>query len=211
MGPYIGSVLGYISSDVLFPHCHRYTYDDEVKELKLCGNLGYSFIVKHMNFEDPKMIDRVIQNSNVVINLVGPRKNIKRLDEYEYANIEIPRRIAAACAKNPGVLRLIHFSAAGCDAKSPSMDLSTKFRGEEAVKNEFPEVTIMRPTTVFGFNDYFLKLILMEREFWYNFNIVYDDCSAKRQPIYVQDVAFAVLNALKMDETRGKTYELGIF
>lgn len=209
MGPYIGSVLGYISSDVLFPHSHRYPYDDEVKELKLCANLGYSYIVKHMNFDDPKMIDRVIQNSNVVINLVGPRKNIKKLADYEYANVEIPRRIAAACRKNPNVLRFMHFSAAGADPKSPSMELSTKFHGEEAVKAEFPEVTIMRPTTVFGFNDYFLKLILMEREFWYNFNIVTNDCTAKRQPIYVQDVAFAVLNALKMEETKGKTYELG--
>jgi len=209
MGPFIGSVLGYISSDVVFPHCHRYPYDDEVKELKLCANLGQSFIIKHMNFDDLKMIDRVIANSNVVINLVGPRKNIRKMKDYEYANVEIPKRIAAACAKNPNIQRFIHFSAAGAATDSPSMDLSTKFHGEEAVRDAFPEATIFRPTTVYGFNDYFVRLILTQRDFLYNMNVVTDDCSAKRQPVYVQDVAFAVLNALKMHETRGKTFELG--
>ena len=162
-----------------------------------------------MNFDDTKMIDRCIANSNVVINLVGPRKNLRNLKDYEEANIEIPRRIAAACKKNENILRFIHFSAAGAAPDSPSMELSTKFRGEEAVREEFPETTIFRPTTVYGFNDYFIRLILTQRDFLYNMNIVTDDCSAKRQPIYVQDIAFAVLNALKIHESRGKTYELG--
>lgn len=209
LGPYVGAVLGYISSDVIFPHCHRYPYDDEVKELKLCASLGQSFIVKHMNFDDTKMLDRVIANSNVVINLVGPRRNIRRFKDYEYVNVEIPRRIAAACQRNPNILRMIHFSAAGASADSPSMDLQTKFHGEEAVRAEFPEATIFRPTSVFGFNDYFVRLILTQKDFLYDFNIVTDDCTAKRQPVYVQDVAFAVLNALKLHESRGQTYELG--
>jgi hypothetical protein len=31
MGPYVGAVLGYISSDLIFPHNHEYVYDDDVK------------------------------------------------------------------------------------------------------------------------------------------------------------------------------------
>lgn len=209
LGPYIGAVLGYISSDLLFPHCHKYSYDDEVKELKLCASLGQSWIVRHMVFEDDKMLDRVIQNSNVVINLIGSRKNIKKYADYEYANVEIPRRIAEAVNRNKNVSRFIHFSDAGADSHSPSMELRSKFHGEEAVRNAYPDTTIIRPTTIFGFNDYFTRLILTQNEFFYNFNVVTDDCLAKRQPVYIHDVAQAVLNCLKLPETAGKTFDLG--
>lgn len=209
MGPYVGAALGYISSDLIFPHNHRYPYDDDLKELKLCAASGQAFLVRHMNFEDLKMIDRVIANSNVVINMVGPRKNIKYIKEFEYINVLIAKRIAEACRRNPNVIRLIQFSACGAAKNSPSADLSTKAIGEEAVLDAFPNATIFRPTTVYGMNDYFTRLWLTERNFFYNFNIVTDDCTAKRQPILVHDVASAVLNALKLHETCGKTYELG--
>lgn len=210
MGPYVGASLGYISSDVIFPHCHKYAFDDHVKELKLCGATGYTYLVRHMNFEDLRMIDRVIANSNVVINLIGPRSNIKNRKDYEYVNTVIPERIAAACRRNPGVLRLIHFSAAGASGDSESLDLQTKFHGEQAVMSEFPNATVFKPTTIFGMNDHFVTNILTQREFFYHFNLAFSDMTAKRQPIYCNDVALAVLNALKLDETAGKTYELGI-
>ena len=209
MGPFIGSALGYIGSDLIFPHCHQYIYDDEVKELKLCAGSGQSFLVRHMNFDDLKMIDRVIANSNVVINLLGPRKKIKNINDFEYINSIVPRRIAQACAKNPNILRLIHFSACGADLRSPSLDFRTKAQGEQEVLNAFPNATIIKPTTVYGANDYFMKLWLSQKNFFYNFNVVTDDCKAKRQPILVTDVATCVLNALKMHETCGKTYEIG--
>lgn len=63
--------------------------------------------MKHFNFEDEAMLDRAIENSNVVINLVGPRKGVKKLADAEYINIELSKKIAKACAKNPGVVRLI--------------------------------------------------------------------------------------------------------
>ena len=86
LGPYVGAALGYISSDIIFPHCHECPYDDEVKELKLSGGSGYTFIVKNMDFNDKNMIDRVIKNSNVVINLVGPRTKLKKREDFEYVS-----------------------------------------------------------------------------------------------------------------------------
>lgn len=209
LGPYVGSALGYIGSDLIFPHCHHYVYDDHVKELKLCAGSGQSYLLKHMNFDDLKLIARTMANSNVVVNLLGPRKNIKKLQDFEYVNIVLPRRIAQACKKNPNIIRLIHFSAVGADPKSPSLDLRTKALGEMEVLEAFPNATIIRPTTVYGPNDYFMKLWLDQKNFFYNFNIVTDDCKAKRQPIFATDVGNCVLNALKMHETCGKTYEIG--
>jgi NADH dehydrogenase (ubiquinone) 1 alpha subcomplex subunit 9 len=69
----------------------------------------------------------------VVVNLLGPRRNLKTLSDFEYINIEVPRRLAEACQKNPNVIRMIHFSSAGASPDSPSMDLRTKYFGEQEV------------------------------------------------------------------------------
>lgn len=66
-----------------------------------------------MDFDDLDMLDRVVKNSNVVINLVGTRKHKKFLWEHEEANIKVASRIADACERNEGVVRLIHTSALG--------------------------------------------------------------------------------------------------
>lgn len=87
-------------------------------------------LLRDMAFENKEMIDWTMQNSNVVINMTGPRKNLKKLSDFEFINIEVPKRIAEACAKNPGVLRLIHFSSAGVRPDSESLDLKTKYHGE---------------------------------------------------------------------------------
>lgn len=44
--------------------------------------------------------------------------------------------------------RFIHFSACGADPDAISRRLRTKWTGEEEVKRIYPEVTIVRPTTI---------------------------------------------------------------
>lgn len=116
--------------------------------MKLCGNLGQSWIVKNMNFNDFKMVQRVMSTSNVVVNMCGPRKRITSRKDFEEVNIEVPRKIARAARMNPDIIRMIHFSAVGASKDSPSLDLQTKYYGEQAVLEEFPNATILRPTTV---------------------------------------------------------------
>jgi hypothetical protein len=71
-------------------------------------------------------------------------------------------------------------------------------------------VTIFRPCPVFGLNDNFASIIRGQINFFWNkFVPVYDDCLTKKQPIRDNDIAKCVLNALKLEESKGKTYELG--
>jgi dTDP-4-dehydrorhamnose reductase len=72
------------------------------------------------------------------------------MEDFEEANIIIPRKIAKICArlKNDPVKRLIHFSANGVDPDSHSKMLKTKWLGEMEVKEHFPEATIIRPTEI---------------------------------------------------------------
>lgn len=209
MGRYVGAALGYISSDLVFPSTHAFRMDDKVKELKLCANLGQSFIVREMNFKNPKMIERVISTSNVVINLVGPKHRYKTKEDFEWVNVEIPRRIARACKQNPGIVRMIHMSACGAEENSSVYDFSTKWAGENAVLEQFPQATIFRPTTVYGPNDQFCQIFKRKLNWVGSGILVYDDCEAKRQPMHIFDLSQCVLNALKLPETAGKTYELG--
>jgi len=101
-----------------------------------------------MNFHDDRMIDRVCSHSNVVVNLTGPRKRYKTQKQFEEVNIDLPKRLAKAAARNPDIIRFIHFSAVGASPDSPSMDLRTKYYGEQEVLEHFPNATIIRPTTV---------------------------------------------------------------
>lgn len=162
-----------------------------------------------MDFDDLDMIDRVVRNSNVVINLVGTRKHKKMLSEHEEANIKVASRIADACARHENVARLIHVSALGQDANSPSLDWRTKHFGEMEVRDRFPGATVFRPSTVFGAEDYFVRIFYDYYRHFYNYVPVPDDCMAKTQPLHVNDFSQCFLNALKMKDSVGSTYELG--
>jgi NADH dehydrogenase (ubiquinone) 1 alpha subcomplex subunit 9 len=135
------------------------------------------------------MYDRVVKNSNVVINLVGPRLKVKDRDEFEYINIKIAKRIAEACKRNDKIVRLIHFSSAGAKADAESQDFATKYIGEQEVLDIFPNATIFRPTVIYGSNDYYVQTWRTFQEFWFNKVVVTDDCTAQKQPILVHDVA----------------------
>ena len=167
-------------------------------------------LVNGLNLRNQKMIERLVANSNVVINLLGPRTFLRRhqTEQFEYINVEAAERIAEACRKM-GVLRLIQFSAVGAEEHSPSTDFRTKFEGERKVLAAFPDATILRPCPIYGMNDYFASNIERQLYFFANRCYVTDDLSAKKQPVNCRDVAIAVMNALKMEESKGRTYELG--
>ena len=71
-------------------------------------------------------------------------------------------------------------------------------------------MTIFRPCPIYGPNDYFASIVRGQLNFFWNkFIPVYDDCLTKKQPIRQDDVSLCLLNALKLENSKGKTYELG--
>jgi NADH dehydrogenase len=98
-------------------------------------------------------------------------------------------------------------SAIGASADSPAQYARTKAAGEKAVREAFPAATVLRPSIVFGVEDQFFNRF-GELAMLSPFMPVIAGAS-KFQPVYVGDVADAVMQALARPEAAGALYELG--
>ncbi|MEC5158987.1 uncharacterized protein YbjT (DUF2867 family) [Janthinobacterium sp. CG_23.3] len=151
------------------------------------------------------------QQLDAVVNLVGRLHSDVGAPygrAFARAHVELPRRVAAACAAH-GVPRYLHMSALGAAADAPSMYLRSKAAGELAAAAE-PAVaaTIFRPSVVFGPEDQFLNLFARMQKFlpW----IPLAGADARFQPVFVGDVAQAFVSSLALAPapSRGQVYEL---
>jgi NADH dehydrogenase len=150
-------------------------------------------------------VARATEGATYVVSLVGILAE-RRPGDFRRVQAEGPGRIAEAAAA-AGVSRLVHVSAIGADPASPSQYASSKGLGEQALLAAFPSATILRPSLVFGPEDqFFNRFAGMARLL--PFLPVFSG-TTRFQPVYVGDVADAVMAALGRPEAAGKIYELG--
>ncbi|HEY4373911.1 MAG TPA: complex I NDUFA9 subunit family protein [Burkholderiales bacterium] len=163
---------------------------------------------------DRNQLARLVQGRDAVINLVGTlasRGGDPYGPQFKAAHVDLPRAVAQDCVA-AGVPRLLHFSAMGASGKAPSMYLRSKAAGEAEVHTatqEYPDqiaVTVFRPSVVFGQDDKFLNLFARLQAYFPLFPL--GRAEAKLQPIWVDDVAQAAVNALDNRATFGHTYDL---
>jgi uncharacterized protein YbjT (DUF2867 family) len=173
--------------------------------LKAQANLGQiSWIAADLT--RPETLIPAVAGATAVVNLVG------RFDNMDAIHVEGARALAQATAA-AGVSAFVQMSAIGADAESASNYGRTKGEGEAAVRAAFPAATILRPSLVFGREDQFTnRFAAMIRMFP---AVPVMRGAAKFQPVYVGDVALAVVRVLSgagqsaPNPHAGKTYELG--
>jgi len=175
------------------------------KHIKPLGNLGQVQFAG-ANICKPETVARAVQGSDAVINLVGILKG-----DFDKVHREGAANVAKAAAA-AGVYSLLHMSAIGADAQSPSAYGRSKAQGEEAAHKAFPGAIIMRPSIVFGREDEFINRFAGMIAALPIIPVIGAD--TKFQPIYVGDVALAVTAALSADlsgsqDVRGRILELG--
>jgi NADH dehydrogenase len=165
---------------------------------------------------EPGVLERLCRGKQAVINLVGilhsrsGRRDERGPNDYgpDFARIhvELPQAIVAAC-RSEGVKRLLHLSALGASGAAPSEYLRSKAIGEQAVlAADDLDVTVFRPCVVFGPEDRFLNQFARLSRF---LPLVAVPCpQARFQPVYVGDVARALLHAIVNLDTHGKAFEL---
>jgi len=158
------------------------------------------------NIRDAKSVAAALAGSDAVVNLVGVlfERGRQTFEAVHHQGAATVARAAAAA----GARRLVHLSAIGADAASPSLYAASKGRGEQAVREIFPEATILRPSIVFGPEDDFFNRFAAMARLSPALPLI-GGGNMRFQPVYVCDVARAVARALDDAGTAGKTYELG--
>ena len=170
--------------------------------LKPMGAVG-QIVPLHAPVTDPQAVARAAEGAEFVVNLVAILTE-RRSGDFQRIHVDGAGHVAQASA---GARRLVHVSAIGADPASPSLYARTKAAGEQAVRAAFPQATILRPSIVFGPEDRFFNRFAGIAQMAPVMPVICGD--TKFQPVYVGDVADAVMAALTRPETAGKTFELG--
>jgi NADH dehydrogenase len=173
--------------------------------LKTAGVVG-QIVPEIIGAFDDAELAAAIDGADIVVNLIGILAPT-RSDGFDRIHSSIPGRIAQAAAA-AGVKRLIHVSALGADANSLSDYAKSKAAGEGAVRQAFPMATILRPSIVFGPEDKFFNRFAAMALLSPVLPLI-GGGHTKFQPVYVGDVADAIMAAATRADAQGKIYELG--
>jgi uncharacterized protein YbjT (DUF2867 family) len=148
---------------------------------------------------DPAALPGLLHGADALVNLVAILHGSEAA--FDRVHVQLPRHLAAACAA-AGVRRVVHVSALGVSAHAPSAYLRSKAAGEavwqQAAQLHPPpqglDITLLRPSVIFGAEDRFTNLfVALQRVFPL---LPLAGAGAKFQPVWVGDVAQAVVNSL---------------
>ncbi|MCZ6452598.1 MAG: complex I NDUFA9 subunit family protein [Alphaproteobacteria bacterium] len=178
---------------------------ENAKFLRPLGQVGQVTPVA-VNVRNTAALARAVDGADAVINLVGILYKRGR-QTFKSIHVDVPAAIGRVCA-DAGVARLAHVSAIGARSTAWSEYLRTKGAGEESLREQFAGATILRPSVVFGPEDRFFNLFGMLARVLPVLPL-YGGGKTQFQPVYVGDVATAIVNALTDASAVGKTYELG--
>lgn len=172
--------------------------------LKPMGALG-QIVPLHAPITNEAAIARAVAGADLVVNLVGILAE-DRAGDFQRIQAEGAGAIARAAAA-AGVGRLVHVSAIGADAASPSRYAQSKAEGEAAMRAALPRAVILRPSVVFGPEDQFFNRFAALAQIAPCMPVIHG--ATRFQPVYVVDVADAITAALTRPDAAGQTYELG--
>jgi uncharacterized protein YbjT (DUF2867 family) len=173
--------------------------------LQPMGRVG-QILVERVDLGSEQALARALSGASGVVNLIGIMYETRhqRFDEVQGA---LPGRIAKVAA-DAGIERMVQLSAIGADPASRSAYARSKAEGERRVREALPSATIMRPSIVVGPEDgFFNRFAEMAR--WLPALPLIGGGKTRFQPVYVGDVAGAIVAGLTRADAAGQTYELG--
>lgn len=184
LGRYLVSKLARMGTQVVVP----YRDEDEKRHLKPMGDLG-QIVSMEWDIRNEGQIAECLRHSDIVYNLVGRDYETKN---FKFADVHVTgaERIAKVAADH-GVQRLVHVSHLNASATSTSEYYRTKAEGEERVRSVFPNATVVRPATMFGYEDKLLNN-MATWPIWWKLNFG----ETKIRPVHVIDVAQALANLM---------------
>lgn len=203
IGTYIANRLSQRGIELTIPTRRR----ERTKALIMQPNVE----MPEANIHCAKTLAELMQGQDAVINLVGILHSrdvqFPYSKDFAQAHVELPKKIIAAC-KASGVRRLVHMSALGADPKAPSEYLASKGEGEALVMAAQGDldVTVFRPSVIFGLNDSFLSMFASVLRKVPVFPLGFGH--ARFQPVWAADVADAFVESIDDCSTYGQAYDL---
>jgi len=178
---------------------------EAAKHLKTLGQVSQVTPVA-CDIKDEATVRRLVAGSDAVINLVGILAERKK-QTFGALHVDAADAVARAAA-DAGCTALVHVSAIGASETALSEYSRSKAAGEAAVRGAFPAATIIRPSVIFGQEDGFFNLFGGMARMLPALPL-FGGGKTRFQPVYVADVADAIVAALYEDDAAGQTYELG--
>lgn len=176
------------------------------ERVKTAGDVGQITLMR-ANLRVPASVASAIAGSQAVINAAGIAFEHGR-QRYKAVHGTGARTIADA-ARAAGVQRLVHVSGIGADSRSSkNRYVRSKVEAEEAIVAGYESATILRPSVVFGPDDAMFNR-LARIAAMAPFMPVVGGGRAKVQPVFVSDVAQAVVAVLARPDTEKSVFELG--
>ena len=154
---------------------------------------------------DARAITRAVHGADAVINLIGVLHGGRGRQSFAQAHVELARKIIAAC-REEDVRRYLHMSALNADSHSRSAYLRSKGEAEAIVRVSGLDVTVFRPSVIFGPQDSFLNLFAKVMGLLPVVALGSPD--ARFQPIFVEDVAAAFVGSLEDVKSFGQRFDL---
>ena len=173
--------------------------------LKPLGSPGQIELFK-TNIFNSEDVNRVLENCDLAINLVGILYETKK-QKFSHIHSQFPYLLSNLC-NEMGIKNLVHISALGIKERHPSHYMQSKLQGEKNIKDNFKFSVILRPSIVFGPEDKFFNTFASIAQFSPFLPLV-GGGKTKFAPIYVGDVAKAIVKAIELNNSEPKIYELG--
>lgn len=169
------------------------------------GHVG-QIEIRKTNVRDAEEVAAALRGADACVNLVGVlyARGHQNFGEIHVAAAET----IAKAAKAAGAKTLVHVSSIGADPHAGAAYARSKGEGEVRLRAEFPDAAILRPSIVFGPEDDFFNRFAWLARISPLLPLI-GGGHTKFQPVFVGDVAAAILKCIQDPATRGKTYELG--
>ena len=173
--------------------------------LKPLGSPGQIELFK-TNIFDQESVKQVLKNCDLAINLVGILYETRK-QKFNQIHSQFPHLLSNLC-NELGTKNLIHVSALGVRERHTSQYMQSKLQGEKNIQDNFKPSVILRPSVVFGPADKFFEKFASIAQFS-PFLPLIGGGKTKFAPIYVGDVAKAIVKSLELNNSQTKIYELG--
>ena len=158
----------------------------------------------HANLRNEDSVAHAVARADHVINLVGILQETGR-QRFDTLQAQAPAMIARLARK---AATFTHISAIGADANSESAYARTKAEGEARVFAARPDAVVLRPSLVFGMEDQFFNRFANMARLSPVLPLI-GGGKTRFQPVFVNDVALAVADAVEGKVAGGRVYELG--